>query len=82
MHPIRCFNCGKVFGNKFEEFNKLKETKNKDWIFKHLKLDRICCRMNLMTSIETSSIFLQSNYTLPPNLKRIPSIKNRNFIAR
>ena len=32
MHPIRCFNCGKVFGNKFEEFNKLKETKNKDWI--------------------------------------------------
>ena len=82
MHPIRCFNCGKVFGTKFEEFKTLKKTKTNDWIFKHLELDRICCRMNLMTSIETINIIIQSSFTLPPNIKRITSIKRREFIAR
>lgn len=80
--PIRCFNCGKVVSNKFETFHKLKKSKSSEWIFKHLKIDKYCCKMVLLTSIQSCDNILQSRYKLPPNIKRIPSIKKREFVAR
>ena len=41
MHPIRCFTCGKVLGNKYEKFNKIK---NKEKAYKELGITRYCCK--------------------------------------
>lgn len=55
--PIRCFTCGKVIANKYEEYLELTNNDNelndnKVEIFKKLKLKRYCCRRMLLTNID------------------------------
>ena len=43
--PVKCFTCGKVIGNKEEEFSRLlKEKIDMKIILDKFKLDRFCCR--------------------------------------
>ena len=63
--PVRCFNCGKCIGNKYEKYVKMAAEKakkekyydnqderidNRD-IFDKLKLKRYCCRRMVLTHV-------------------------------
>lgn len=50
--PVRCFTCGKVMGNKWNEFNELKKEYPEDVALDKLKLTRYCCRRMLLTHVE------------------------------
>ena len=51
--PIRCFTCGKVIANKWEEFKKRIETgESSNDIFDSLGFTRYCCRRMLISHIE------------------------------
>lgn len=55
MLPIRCFTCGKVLGNKWEEYQKYKgQGLSFDLICKNLRIQRYCCKRMLITSIDYS----------------------------
>lgn len=46
--PVRCFTCGKIIGNKWEQFRqKLLEGKTCDQALSELGLSRYCCRAML-----------------------------------
>ena len=51
--PIRCFTCGKVIANKWEEFKKRIETgESSNDILDSLGFTRYCCRRMLISHIE------------------------------
>ena len=53
MIPIRCFSCGKVVGDSYEEFNKRtsrgEEAKK---VLDELGVDRYCCRRMVLSHAE------------------------------
>ena len=58
-HPIRCFTCSKVLGNKYERFEKYED---KEQAYKDLGIERYCCKRMLLTSIDTFEMF--KNFTI------------------
>jgi DNA-directed RNA polymerase subunit N len=51
--PVRCFSCGKVIGDKWEDFNRrieIGETPSE--VLDDLGLNRYCCRRMLLSHIE------------------------------
>lgn len=56
--PIRCFSCNKVIGDKYE--NWLKEINNKDKsnkeILDDLGLERYCCRRHMISTVDLMEI--------------------------
>ena len=51
--PIRCFTCGALVADKWEEFNHLKDQGiSMEDIFKKLDLDRFCCRRMLVGHVD------------------------------
>lgn len=45
MIPVRCFTCGKVIGDKWEDFKKkIAEGEDVGKILDELKIERYCCR--------------------------------------
>ncbi len=55
MRPIRCFTCGKLLGDKFEEFDKrVKEGQDPKQVLDDLGLKRYCCRTVMLTSIDAT----------------------------
>ncbi len=53
MIPIRCYTCGKVIANLYEDFLKgLKEGKETSELLDSFGLDRYCCRRMLITHVE------------------------------
>ena len=59
--PVRCFTCGKVVGNKWNEFNELKKIYEIDLVLDKLKLTRYCCRRMLLTHVELIEKLLKYN---------------------
>lgn len=55
-HPIRCFTCSKVLGNKYERFEKYED---KEQAYKDLGIERYCCKRMLLTSINTFDFQIQ-----------------------
>jgi len=50
--PIRCFTCGKLIGDKYEKYKKLKrEGKNPNEIFEELGIKRFCCKRMLISHV-------------------------------
>ena len=48
--PIRCFSCGKVIGNKYEEYTKmLEEGIDPKKALDDLGLERYCCRRMILS---------------------------------
>ncbi|MEX2738683.1 MAG: DNA-directed RNA polymerase subunit N [Candidatus Wukongarchaeota archaeon] len=51
--PIRCFTCGNLIADKFEEFAKrVKKGEDPGKILDDLGLKRYCCRTMIITHIE------------------------------
>ena len=59
--PVRCFTCGKVMGNKWEEYQLLITEYDEKTALDMLCLKRYCCRRMLLTHIELIDKLL--NYT-------------------
>lgn len=54
--PVRCFSCGKVLGDKWEDFNERVEENQEDPkdVLDELGLDRYCCRTTMITNVDIS----------------------------
>lgn len=54
MIPIRCFSCGQVVGDKWDEFNARVNQKKEDSgkVLEDLGVKRYCCRRMLISHID------------------------------
>ncbi len=51
--PIRCFTCGAVIGNLYEEYAmQVKAGKNPAQILEKMGIDRYCCRRMFLSHVE------------------------------
>jgi DNA-directed RNA polymerase subunit N len=51
--PVRCFTCGKLIGDKWEEFaRRVKSGENAGGILDDLGIKRYCCRRMLLSHVE------------------------------
>jgi DNA-directed RNA polymerase subunit N len=51
--PVRCFTCGKLVGDKWEEFaRRVKAGENAGEILDSLEVKRYCCRRMLLSHVE------------------------------
>ncbi len=49
--PIRCFTCGAVIGDKYEEYKSLL-SQGADNVLNKLGIDRYCCRRMFISHVE------------------------------
>ena len=51
--PIRCFTCGNLIADKWEDYLQMKKQEIPDnEIFKKLDLERYCCRRMLISHVD------------------------------
>lgn len=51
--PVRCFTCGKLIGDKFEEFKaKVQTGEDQGQALDELQVTRYCCRRMMITSVD------------------------------
>jgi DNA-directed RNA polymerase subunit N len=51
--PIRCFTCGKLIGDKWEEFSRrVKAGEDAGEVLDNLGVKRYCCRRMLLSHVE------------------------------
>ncbi|MCS7120498.1 MAG: DNA-directed RNA polymerase subunit N [Nitrososphaerota archaeon] len=51
--PVRCFTCGKVIGDKWEEFaRRVKGGEAAGKVLDELKIKRYCCRRMLLSHVD------------------------------
>jgi DNA-directed RNA polymerase, subunit N (EC 2.7.7.6) len=52
--PVRCFTCGNLIADKFDDYQtKLKTGENPEKVLNDLGINRYCCRRMLLTTVET-----------------------------
>ncbi len=52
--PVRCFTCGNLIADKFEEYqNKIKSGEDPAKVLDALGIERYCCRRMMLTTVET-----------------------------
>lgn len=55
MRPVRCITCGKLLGDKFEEFERrIKEGDDPKRVLDDLGVKRYCCRTTMLTSVDAT----------------------------
>lgn len=60
MIPVRCFTCGKVIGDKWEEFKKrVSEGEETKEVLDDLGFERFCCRRIFISHIEVMEELLK-----------------------
>eukprot|EP00515_Schizochytrium_aggregatum_P004622 CAMPEP_0202044778 /NCGR_PEP_ID=MMETSP0963-20130614/270_1 /ASSEMBLY_ACC=CAM_ASM_000494 /TAXON_ID=4773 /ORGANISM="Schizochytrium aggregatum, Strain ATCC28209" /LENGTH=69 /DNA_ID=CAMNT_0048609317 /DNA_START=71 /DNA_END=280 /DNA_ORIENTATION=- len=50
--PVRCFTCGKVIGNKYEDYMSLLSEYSEAYVLNMLSVNRYCCRRMLITHVD------------------------------
>ena len=81
--PVRCFTCGKVTGNKYNQYKELLAAGMQfENIMKEIGMTRMCCKRIFHTHVDCAEEF--SKYTqLPTTVSRTSSVDNsRQYIAR
>jgi len=52
--PVRCFTCGNLVADKFEEYqNRVESGEQPAKILDSLGIERYCCRRMMLTTVET-----------------------------
>lgn len=52
--PVRCLSCGKVIGDKWEEFqDRVEEGEDKGEVLDDLGVEKYCCRTVFLTHVES-----------------------------
>ena len=52
--PVRCFSCGKLIADKFDDFKKnVQSGKEPQKALDDVGLERYCCRRMLLTTVES-----------------------------
>ena len=52
--PVRCFTCGNLIADKFDDYqNKIRTGEDPAKVLDSLGMKRYCCRRMLLTSVET-----------------------------
>jgi DNA-directed RNA polymerase subunit N len=58
--PVRCFTCGKLIADKWEEFNRrVKAGEDAKKVLDSLGVTRYCCRRMILSHIEISDSILR-----------------------
>jgi DNA-directed RNA polymerase subunit N len=53
MVPVRCFSCGSVIGDKWEEFaQKVNRGENPKQVLDELGITRYCCRRMILSNVD------------------------------
>lgn len=53
MRPVRCFTCGKLLADKYEQFEeRVRRGEDPKRVLDDLGLKRYCCRTNILTSVD------------------------------
>ncbi len=53
MIPVRCFTCGSLVGDKWEEFaERVKKGEKPGKVLDDLKVTRYCCRRMILSNVE------------------------------
>ncbi|MEM0154429.1 MAG: DNA-directed RNA polymerase subunit N [Methanothrix sp.] len=62
MIPVRCFTCGAVIGDKWEEYDRRvnKEHEDGSKVLDSLGLKRYCCRRMMISNVELIDEFVES----------------------
>ena len=51
--PVRCFTCGKLVGDKWDEFSRrIRTGENPKEVLDSLDVKRYCCRRMLLSNVE------------------------------
>ena len=65
--PIRCFTCGKVVADKYEEFKRqIRQGDDPAEVLDKLGLSRYCCRRMLLSHIDVIDSFMAFATTEAP----------------
>ncbi len=60
MVPIRCFSCGKVLGQAYEEFiERVKKGESPDDVLNDLKIIKYCCRRMIFSQADLIDEFMK-----------------------
>jgi DNA-directed RNA polymerase subunit N len=60
--PVRCFSCGKVIAEEYEEFLKKKEKgMSAEKAFEELGIERYCCRRMITSHVDLMDDLLKYN---------------------
>ena len=52
--PVRCLSCGKVIGDKWDEFQeRVEEGEDKGEVLDDLGVEKYCCRTVFLTNVES-----------------------------
>ncbi len=58
MIPVRCFTCGKVIANSWEEFKRRADGgEDPASVLDDLGISRYCCRRMILTHVELVDVF-------------------------
>lgn len=62
MVPVRCFTCGKVVAEQYEEYLKRVEKKeDPKKVFEELGIERYCCKRTIFSHIDLVDELLRYN---------------------
>ena len=62
MVPIRCFSCGKVLADLFEEFKqRVEKGEQPDKVLNELAVERYCCRRMLLSQVDLIDDLMRYN---------------------
>jgi len=50
--PVRCFSCGSVIGDLYDQYKKLSKEKNAEQALNDLSIERYCCRSMFISHVE------------------------------
>jgi len=62
MVPVRCFTCGKVVAEQYEEYlNRIEKKEDPKKVLEDLGIERYCCRRTIFAHVDLVNELLKYN---------------------